>query len=75
MCANGARQAPVCHRLRVAAVIPETADAVSLVFGLTERQRERFRYRQILDADDIAEGYVLACQAIPVTRQVRISLD
>lgn len=30
---------------------------------------------QVLDADDIAEGYVLACQAVPVTRQVRISLD
>lgn len=29
---------------------------------------------QISDADDIAEGYVLACQAKPVGRQVRISL-
>ncbi|WP_051399758.1 ferredoxin--NADP reductase [Haloechinothrix halophila] len=45
MNASGAGQAPVSHRLRVAEVIPETADAVSLVFGLTERQRERFRYR------------------------------
>ncbi len=45
MNASGAGQAPVCHRLRIAEVIPETADAVSLVFGLTERQRERFHYR------------------------------
>lgn len=33
------------HRLRVAEVLPETADAVSLVFGLADDQRERFRYR------------------------------
>ncbi len=29
---------------------------------------------KILDADDIAEGYVLACQATPVTPHVRVSL-
>ncbi|MFI9386966.1 2Fe-2S iron-sulfur cluster-binding protein [Kutzneria sp. NPDC052558] len=34
-----------CHRLRVAEVVAETADAVSLVFELTARQRERFAYR------------------------------
>ena len=28
---------------------------------------------QVLEADDLAEGYVLACQALPVTDQVRIS--
>jgi 3-ketosteroid 9alpha-monooxygenase subunit B len=35
----------VCHRLQVAEVISETADAVSLVFDLTAAQRERFAYR------------------------------
>lgn len=34
-----------CHRLRVAEVTVETADAVSVVFELTARQRERFSYR------------------------------
>lgn len=33
------------HRLRVAEVIIETVDAVSLVFELTARQREAFAYR------------------------------
>ena len=33
------------HRLRVAEVITETADAVSVVFDLTDLQRERFAYR------------------------------
>src|SRR5579859_6892502 len=33
------------HRLRVAEVTAETADAVSLVFDLTARQRDRFAYR------------------------------
>ncbi|GAA5125589.1 ferredoxin--NADP reductase [Haloechinothrix salitolerans] len=42
---NARNERATCHRLRVAEVIPETADAVSLVFDLTERQRERFAYR------------------------------
>ncbi|MFI6095001.1 2Fe-2S iron-sulfur cluster-binding protein [Lentzea sp. NPDC051213] len=35
----------VHHRLRVAEVITETVDAVSVVFDLTASQRERFAYR------------------------------
>ncbi len=29
----------------------------------------------VLDADDLAEGYILACQALPVSDTVRISYD
>jgi 3-ketosteroid 9alpha-monooxygenase subunit B len=29
----------------------------------------------VLDAEDLAEGYILACQSLPVTDTVRISYD
>lgn len=37
--------APTVHRLRVAEVIEETADACSVVFDLDPHQQDRFRYR------------------------------
>ena len=33
------------------------------------------RHNEVLDATDLAEGWILACQALPVTSQVRVTLD
>jgi 3-ketosteroid 9alpha-monooxygenase subunit B len=30
-------------------------------------------YNQILDEDDIKQGWILACQAIPTSKRIRIS--
>lgn len=57
----------VRHRLRVAEVIVETADAVSLVFELTPQQRERFAYRpgQFLTLRlPTSEGPVARCYSL-----------
>ena len=32
-------------------------------------------HNDVLDAEDLAEGYILACQALPVSDEVRISYD
>jgi 3-ketosteroid 9alpha-monooxygenase subunit B len=57
----------VCHRLRIAEVITETADAVSVVFDLTARQRECFAYRpgQFLTLRlPTADGPVARCYSL-----------
>ena len=33
------------------------------------------RHNEVLDATDLAEGWVLACQALPETSRVRVTLD
>ena len=33
------------------------------------------RHNEVLDATDLAEGWVLACQALPKTSKVRVTLD
>lgn len=35
--------------------------------------RVDLRYNQILDEDDIAQGWILSCQAVPTSKRIRIS--
>jgi 3-ketosteroid 9alpha-monooxygenase subunit B len=32
-------------------------------------------HNEVLDAEDLADGYALACQALPVTDEVEISYE
>jgi 3-ketosteroid 9alpha-monooxygenase subunit B len=40
-----------------------------------EKGDVRMNENEVLDAEDLAEGYILACQALPLTDTVRISYD
>ena len=41
--------------------------------GLSDRQASRVAANEVLEAADIADGYILACQAIPLTPEVSIT--
>lgn len=40
-----------------------------------EKGDVRMNENEVLDAEDLAEGYILACQSLPLTDTVRISYD
>jgi 3-ketosteroid 9alpha-monooxygenase subunit B len=39
------------------------------------RGEVRLLHNEVLDDDDLAEGYALACQAVPVTDEVEVTYE
>jgi len=39
------------------------------------RGEVRLLHNEVLDADDLADGYALACQALPVTDEVEVTYE